>query len=194
MDEATERGLVARCQAGDLRAFEALLRPCRDRAYRLAVRLAGSQPDADDVLQDALLRAFRGIERFDGRSRFGTWFWRIVVRAAADRARRIRRRADRDVAHAAADDVPAPASSDPVHVAAARESVSALMHAIDALPEDQRTALVLVAMERMTYAEVAQIQQCPEGTVAWRVAQARRRLAERLGVHFGPSRGTDHAV
>ena len=194
MDEATERALIARCQAGDLHAFDALLAPCRGRAYRLAFRMVGSQADADDVLPEALLRAFQGIPKFDGRSRFGTWLWRIVTNTATDHTRQTRRQATLARSYPEADPPASSAAEDPARVAAEHESMAAWMSAIDALPADQRTALVLVAMERMSYAQVAQIQQCPEGTVAWRVAQARRRLCERLGPHLAPDQGADHAV
>ena len=155
MHPEEERNLVARCRAGDYRAFDALFRAHQGRAYGVALRLTGSHHDADDVLQDAWLRALRGISRFNGRARFLTWFWRIVVRAAADherRSRRHRRAGDTDMA----EDLPAqPQSSCPVEQVAARELQRAIENAMRDLPAPQRAALVLVTFDGLSYAEAS---------------------------------------
>jgi RNA polymerase sigma-70 factor (ECF subfamily) len=79
-------------------------------------------------------------------------------------------------------------------MAAAGELNEALHKAMQALSVEQRSALVLVAFEGMSYAEAAEVQQCPAGTLAWRVAEARRRLAEKLGPHLERTGGSDHAM
>ena len=184
VDGDAERRLVTRCGAGDWKAFEMLLAAHRDQAYRLAYRLTGSHADADDVLQDACLRAFRGMSKFDGRARFGTWFWRILVRAGADHERRRKRQPV--VANLAQVEEPrAPAARrDPSERAAASELNEALNEALQSLSAEQRVALVLISFEGMSYAEAAEVQQCPQGTLAWRVAEARRRLVEKLAPYL----------
>ena len=178
MDADLERRLVRRAGKGDGTALQQLFVPHRDRAYRLAYRLTGSHADADDVLQEAWLRAFRGISTFDGHARFGTWLYRIVLNAAADCSRRQARA--NEVEGARLNEEPVADGQGPIGSAEAAELGQALQTALHALPWDQREALVLVAFEGMTYAQAAAVQQCAEGTLAWRVAEARRRLARRL--------------
>ena len=175
-----EPGLVKRSRAGDKAAFERLCRAVGDRAYGLAYRLTGSHADADDVLQEARLRAYRGIGKFDGRARFETWFYRIVLNAAATHLRRSARREGVHSLEVAGRPEQHESGSDPTLAAQARELESALQVALLGLPADQRSALVLVAFQGFSYASAAAVQGCPEGTLAWRVAEARRKLACRL--------------
>ena len=179
-----ERALLAEAKGGNATAFEALWRANRDGAYRLAYRMTRSHADADDVLQDAWLRAYRGLAGFDGRSQFGTWFMRIVLRAAMTHLRKRQRRpAPAQLASAGA--VPsARAESDPAGRASAGELQAALDDAVAGLSLNLRGALALVVFEGMSYAEAARVQQCPEGTLAWRVAEARRRLADKLAPYL----------
>lgn len=173
-------GLLARSKAGDKAAFERLCRAVGDRAYGLAYRLTGSHADADDVLQEARLHAYKGIGSFDGRAEFDTWFFRILVNAAATHGRREGRRVDAG----SVDEMPEPANAaaggDPARAAERNELNAAVQRALLGLPVDQRMALVLVAFQGFTYADAAAVQGCPEGTLAWRVAEARRKLALEL--------------
>ncbi len=194
VDETQERRLIARWQAGERDALEALFHTHCDRAYGLAHRLTGSHADADDVLQDAWLRAVRGLSQFDGRARFGTWFYSILLRVAADHARRRRRRAAVESLTEAPEAQAPAAGADPSERAAAGELKDALQQAIRALPVKQRAALVLVAFEGMSYAEAAKVMDCSDGTLAWRVAEARRRLADKLAPYLDKAGGADHAM
>jgi len=194
VDADAERRLVKCCQTGDRNALESLLEAHRDRAYRLAYRLTGSHADTDDVLQEAWLRVFRGMRRFDARARFGTWLCRIVLRASVDHQRLRIRRMDARSLTGIEETQAAPAAGDPSEMAAAAELNDALHEAMQALPVAQRSALVLVALEGMSYAEAAEVQQCRQGTLAWRVAEARRRLAEKLAPHLDAAGGSDHAM
>ena len=189
-----EGELVARCQRGDWRAFEALLAPCRTRAYRLACRLTGSHVDAEDALQDALLAAFLGMRTFKGRSRFSTWFRTILTRAALDRAREGgRRRSEGGPGGGPMHGLLAD-GDDPATRAEDGELTAALDEALWSLPAELRAAVVLVAFEGMTYAEAARILECPEGTLAWRIAKARQRLSQLLAAHLDLERGANDAM
>jgi len=181
VDPQVESRLLAGCRAGDAAAFETLFKAHRDQSYRLAYRLTGSHADADDVLQHAWLRAFQGLPNFDERARFSTWFYRIVVHSATDLKRgRSRRRFAPQLVGADETETHEP-ESDPVKQAQSREFATALDGAMQELPEELRGALALVAFEQVSYREAAEIQGVPEGTLAWRVSEARRRLAEKLG-------------
>ena len=92
-DETAE--LVARAKAGDEEAFGLLVESHSRDVFRLAYRLTGSRENADDVVQEAFLRAYRSLHRFDSRSRFGTWLHRITVNCAMDHLRRSKREASR---------------------------------------------------------------------------------------------------
>ena len=180
MDPQEERGLIDGCRAGSPGAFETLFNERREQSYRLAYRLTGSHADADDVLQHAWLRAFQGLRSFDGRSRFSTWFYQILVHSAADLGRR-RSRGRSMLQPVSADKWEArKPEGDPVEQAQSNEFKKALNDAMRKLPRDLRAALALVAYEQMSYREAAEIQSVPEGTLAWRVSEARRRLAHKL--------------
>ena len=184
MEPEDEVGLVSRCRAGDWSAFEALLEWHRDRAYRLAYKLTGSHDDADEVLQEALIRAFRGVSGFRGQARFSTWLWRILIRCAVDHCRaRRRRKAVVCVALSQAHRVADP-GSDPSKKVSTAELREAVDEAILMLPVEQRAALVLVAFDKLSYADAAHVLQCPEGTLAWRIAEARKRLCRQLAAHL----------
>jgi len=174
-----ERSLVEQCRSGNRQAFGALFEAHHRWAYRLSYRLTGSHADADDVLQESWLHVLRGMSQFDGRAGFGRWLARIIVRVAISKKRRgMDRRARRDLD--SEKEPQAGTGSDPRKRAEVAELNAALRRAMSTLPPAQRAALVLVALEGFSYAEAAEILQCPEGTLAWRVAEARRKLAERL--------------
>jgi RNA polymerase sigma-70 factor, ECF subfamily len=152
-------------------AFARFVAAHRDRALRLAWRLAGGDGDAaEDITQDALVRAFRGLEGFRSEAALGTWFYRILVRQAANhrRWRGLRERfggwGDAD-----APDPRPPAQGDP----ALRERIG---RALAALPGAQREVFVLVHLEQFTVTETAAILKKAEGTVKSHLARALRAL------------------
>ncbi len=110
-DRRDDDTLVAAAQAGDRAALDALLRRHYDRVHAVCRRIAGSSRDADDATQEAMISIVRGISRFDGRSAFSTWIYRIATNAALDELRRRRRR---PALHVVADDGPEPEVADPL--------------------------------------------------------------------------------
>jgi RNA polymerase sigma-70 factor (ECF subfamily) len=175
-----ERRLVDLARQGDRAAFERLCRAAVSGAYDVAYRLVGSHAGAEDLLQEARLRAYQAISAFDGRARFETWFFRILVNAVSSRSQE----EGEEVPTCGLDEVPEPfevaAGGDPAHAAEHNELDGALQRALAGLPMDQRSALILVAFQGFTYADAAAVQGCPEGTLAWRVAEARRKLTVKL--------------
>jgi len=176
--------LVARAQAGDSRAFEELVRRYRKRIYALALHLAGSASDADDITQDVFLRAYRALDSFEGRSEFFTWVYRMTVNRSLN-ARRDRQRrgeeaiGDPRVELAVAVDAP----ENPAREAELRQTYARLLRALDALPAEMRTTVVLVALQGLSHGEAAVVQKCSDGTIAWRMHEARRRLHDAMQPH-----------
>ena len=179
-EAATATALVAAAQAGDARAFEALVARYRKRIFALALHITGSASEADDIAQDVFLKAFRALPQFEGRSQFFTWVYRMTVNRSLN-VRRDRARRDEDVV---LDDprlelaIAVDARSNPGREAELRQSYARLLRALDGLPADMRTTVILVSMQGMAHGEAAVIQKVSEGTIAWRMHEARRRLHE----------------
>ncbi|HET9624320.1 MAG TPA: sigma-70 family RNA polymerase sigma factor [Kofleriaceae bacterium] len=179
-EAATATALVAAAQAGDARAFEALVARYRKRIFALALHITGSASEADDIAQDVFLKAFRALPQFEGRSQFFTWVYRMTVNRSLN-VRRDRARRDEDVV---LDDprlelaIAVDARSNPGREAELRQSYARLLRALDGLPAEMRTTVILVSLQGMAHGEAAVIQKVSEGTIAWRMHEARRRLHE----------------
>jgi RNA polymerase sigma-70 factor (ECF subfamily) len=180
MPAKSDRELVDDARRGDAQAFGVLVRRYQKRIYRLAVHLLRDAAEAEDVTQDTFVRAYGALDRFDGRSEPFTWMYRIAVNLSlnAIRSRKSSRRATTPddpriegllVEHRSSLANPAAASAD-------RQLAMALCDAMDALSDTLRTTLVLVGVDGLSHAEAAQVLGCPEGTVAWRVHEARKKL------------------
>lgn len=170
--------LVRRARRGDQAAFEVLVKKFQDRAYRTAFHMTGNHGDADDVAQDSFLRAYRGLPSFDERAEFGTWFHRIVINSALNLLRARRRRGRTEPAEVA-EALPTP-ETDPAERTEAREEAEDVLAALEGLSPTLRETLIMATLEDMPYKDIAQTLGIPEGTVAWRVNQARKTLRKRL--------------
>ena len=167
-DETT---LVRQAQAGDEAAFRALVTRHMDRAFALALRLTGSAADAEEVAQDAFVRAWRALPAFRFEAAFGTWLHRIVARLALDRRQVLKARAKREAPGEEAGDPAAPAQA---------EDERTLARLLETLPERARAAVVLYYYEDRAVGEVATMLGVPEGTVKTLLARARTTLREAL--------------
>jgi RNA polymerase sigma-70 factor (ECF subfamily) len=180
-EAATATALVAAAKAGDARAFEALVTRYRKRIFALALHITRSASEADDIAQDVFLKAYRALPEFEGRSQFFTWVYRMTVNRSLN-VRRDRARRGEDVL----DDprlelaVAVDARSNPGREAELRQSYARLLRALDALPVDMRTTVILVSLQGLSHGEVAVVQKVSEGTIAWRMHEARRRLHEAM--------------
>lgn len=170
--------LVRRARRGDQAAFEVLVKKFQDRAYRTAFHMTGNHGDADDVAQDSFLRAYRALPSFDERAEFGTWLHRIVINSALNVLRARRRRGRIEPAEVA-EELPTP-ETDPAERTEAREEAEDVLAALDGLSPTLRETLIMATLEDMPYKDIAQTLGIPEGTVAWRVNQARKTLRKRL--------------
>ena len=160
------------------REFEARLAECGPLAYRVARGVLRNDADAEDVAQEALLRAYRRFDRLRDPLRFRAWLVRIVFRLALDRARSSKRRELREIEWAR----PARRASPPnaEELAASSEFQTNLDRALEALPEKLRLVLLLAAMEEHSLEEVAAMLGLPVGTVKSRLFVGRKKLAEKL--------------
>lgn len=182
MDE--DRTLVEKAQGGDKVAFGELVRKHQRRVYATALQMTGDHGEADDIAQDAFLRAFMAIDRFDGRSEFHTWLYRIVVNLTINHLkRRGRTRPAEETDPRVVGALAADASSgvDPARALEKRRFYARLVEALDALPESLKATVVLVSLQGLTHRIVAEILGCSEGTVSWRIHEARKLLRENLG-------------
>jgi RNA polymerase sigma-70 factor, ECF subfamily len=178
---ATEASLIARAQAGDVAAFEQLSSTYADRLFMLLLRLLGDRGEAEDVAQEVMLRAWQGISRFQGRSSYFTWLYRIAVneanRALEKRARRPAgvRIGEREL------QLPASPADDPVRQAEANELRVALGRAIADLPPPLRVAIVLRDVEGLSTQEAAEIACIGQAAFKSRLHQARLRVRVAIG-------------
>ncbi len=168
-------------QADARREFEERLAECGPLAYRVARGVLRNTADAEDVAQEALLRAYKGFERLRDRSRFRGWLVRISFRLALDRLRSAKRREQRDTLWSHPAHLPAPANAE--DIVASNQFQSHLERALEELPEKLRLVLLLSAMDGYTIEEIAATVGVPIGTVKSRIFIARKKLAEKLRCH-----------
>jgi len=179
--------VVRLAQAGDHEAFRILVEKYQGRAYRLALRILGDHDRAKDAVQDGFLKAYGSLAKFEGRSGFYTWLYRLIFNLCIDMKRR-----DRSGRHVEWDDsvarniADAPGAAVP-HVDAGPSRALersqlrvALAEAIETLPEDARRTLVLREVDGLSYAEISEALGVPKGTVMSRLHHARRRVREAL--------------
>ena len=177
----TEAGLIARAQAGDAGAFERLSGAYADRLFMLLLRLLGDRGEAEDVAQEVMLRAWRGIAGFRGQSSYFTWLYRIAVNEAN---RALEKRARRPAsAPLGADELqlPTPPADDPARQAENSELRRALGRALAQLPPALRTAIVLRDVEGLSTQEAAEIAGVSQAALKSRLHQARLRVRAAVG-------------
>lgn len=186
--------LVRQCVRGDLTAFEPLVVKYQDRIYNLCWRMCGDHQAAEDLTQEAFLKAFESLGTFRGASGFFTWLYRIATNLALSY-----RRTERRQIHLAGgeqwDDMPSQAArlhravreaSDQPDAAVERDEVRRIVwQAIQELDDEHRSVVVLRDMEGLDYAEMAEVLGVPAGTIKSRLHRARMAIRERLMPVFG---------
>ena len=185
MAKPSDRELVEQTKAGDSSAFGMLVRRHQRRIFRLAFHLVRSGAEAEDVTQDTFVRAYQAIHRFDGRSEPFTWLYRIAVNLSLNslRARKGSRNttpSDDPRIEALLTETRPSQGRDPATATQEKQMAAALCDGIDALSDTLRTTLILVCIDGLAHEDASKVLGCPEGTVAWRVHEARRKLREYL--------------
>jgi len=177
-ESVEEREWIARARGGDAQAYRRLVERYSDRAYGLAFRMLGSAPEAEEVAQDAFVRAWRAFPRFRGDSSFSTWLHRIVVRRALDRSAVLKSRRAREgpLEELMTSKPIAPHAEDP---AGQKERSLRLERLLDSLSDVQRAAVMLYYYEDRSVDEVAAALGLPGGTVKTHLHRARGLLRAR---------------
>jgi RNA polymerase sigma-70 factor, ECF subfamily len=179
---ADEAELVGQVQRGETQAYAVLVQRHLPRAYRIAWRVLRHREDAEDVVQDAFLRALERIDQCDPERPFGPWFFRIVATTAINKQRSSRRRETDELTDAAVSDAIGPAELATLNVL--RGDVDA---ALATLPAIQRQLIEMVTFEEFTPTEAAQMLEIPAGTARWHLHEARKALRTQLQSWLGES-------
>jgi RNA polymerase sigma-70 factor (ECF subfamily) len=175
--------LVAQWQAGDLGAFECLVRRHERRVFRLLYRMLGSREEAEDATQEAFLSLHRHGHRFRREARFSTFLYRVAANAALNRRRslgRARARVEELGRRQMIDDEGPSVGPDPEAAVHGAQVQAAVQQALLELPKDLRMAVVLFDIEGRAYKEIADVLGVPEGTVKSRIHRGRSALRESL--------------
>jgi RNA polymerase sigma-70 factor (ECF subfamily) len=178
--------LVERAQRGDKRAFELLVEKYQHKLARLVSRLVRDPGEAEDVTQEAFIKAYRALPSFRGDSAFYTWLYRIGINTAKNFLVATGRRAPTST-EVDAEEAEGYEGSEQLHDINTPESLllskeigATVNAAIEALPEELRSAIQLRELEGMSYEEIAKLMDCPIGTVRSRIFRAREAIADKL--------------
>jgi RNA polymerase sigma-70 factor, ECF subfamily len=188
--EDSEMALVHAAKQGDVSAFEELLRCNQGRVFRVAQHITGSREDAEEVVQEAFLKAFQNLDRFEERSRFSTWVTRITVNTALMRIRSRRGHETVPLHEEAPDDRSAPAEEvadwrpDPEQRYGRNELHAILARALAGLPQSYSTVFLLRDVEGFSTAETAEALGLSATAVKARLLRARLQLRQRLDPYF----------
>jgi len=185
-DRDIDQQLVERVQRGDKGAFDLLVSKYQRKIFRLLSRLIRDQAEVEDVAQEAFIKAYRALPNFRGDSAFYTWLYRIAINTAKNhlvsRGRRAPTTTEADIEEAETfdDGDHLRDLNTPESMLLTKQVGEAVNRAIDQLPEDLRTAIVLREIEGLSYEEIAESMNCPIGTVRSRIFRAREAIAQEL--------------
>lgn len=187
---ATDEELVRRAQQDDERAFGALVTRYESKVYSLAMKMLRNPEDAEDVLQDTFLRAYRGIKSFKGNSTFSTWIYRITANSAL---MRLRKKQLPQVSIEDSDERETPISivdwaPGPVEQLLNQEMQRVMDEAIEALPPEFRQVFILRDVEELSNADVAEILDLSVAAVKSRLHRARLKVRNRLAQYFSETK------
>lgn len=185
MGEQPDEELVRRVQRGDKKAFDILVRKYQYKIAQLVNRYIKDSSEALDVAQESFIKAYRALPGFRGESAFYTWLYRIAINTAKNHlAMRSRRPSDDEIDIEEAEQFESGVhlrdQETPEGLALSEELAEAIQAALDQLPEELRTAITLREFEGLSYDEIAQVMNCPVGTVRSRIFRAREAIDKKL--------------
>lgn len=184
-DRTNDQALVERVQQGDKHAFDVLVMKYQSRVIKVITRYLRDPVEAMDLAQEAFIKAYRALPNFRGDSAFYTWLYRIAINTAKNHVvAQGRRPPTDDVEASEAEFYEGPSAlkdtSTPERMVLRDEIERVVFEAIEALPEDLRTAITLRELEDMSYEEIADVMNCPIGTVRSRIFRAREAIDKKL--------------
>jgi RNA polymerase sigma-70 factor (ECF subfamily) len=185
-DAASEAELLAGAQGGNLFAFEEVVRRYQRRVYSTALRIVRRHDVADDVTQEAFIRAHRALGSYDRGRPFGPWICRIAANLAINHVRSPQAR-EAEMDEAALAERPAAAADGPLSSMLESEARAVLEDAVRTLPAEQRAVFVLRTYEDLSYKEIAESLDLSVGTVMSRLSRAREQLRAALAGYLGPA-------
>lgn len=176
-----ERELIEKAGRGDAYAFEQLISAHENKMYAVALRMCGNREDAQDCLQEAMLRVYRAMSGFKGQSSFSTWVYRITMNSCLDELRRRKSRTATSLdAMLENGFAPSDEGDTPEQSSLRSEQRRALEQAIAKLPEDMRAAIVLRDIQGCSYDEIAEALNANVGTIKSRISRGREKLRATL--------------
>jgi len=181
--------LIEQCLRGDQSAWEAVVRQHWRKVFNVAYKFVGKYDEAEDLAQEIFLKIFKSLDTFDRRANFQTWLVSVSRNLCIDHYRSVRKERETiDRAVDASELSPAAPDAGPVAILEQRDRVVLLRRALTALPETLRTAVVLRDIQELSYQEIADRLELPEGTVKSRINRGRSELARQIrkltkGVH-----------
>jgi RNA polymerase sigma-70 factor (ECF subfamily) len=181
-ESAEDSRLIQECLRGRREAYATLVRKYQDRLYNTVFRITGNAEDARDLVQDAFVQAYRALERFQGDAAFYTWLYRIAVNAAISHKRRQKVMASLEAGSRGLSFDPADetAQADPSGRLDQDDRDRQVREALDGLPSEYRAVLVMKEIDGHKYETIANMLNCPIGTVRSRLHRARLELRDRL--------------
>jgi len=187
----TDQALVERVQRGDKKAFDVLVLKYQQKVANLVSRYIRDPAEVFDVTQEAFIKAYRALPKFRGDSAFYTWLYRIAINTAKNHlAAQGRRPPNSDLEAETAEQMDLGARlqehATPERLAMEDEIAHTIREAIDELPDDLRTAIVLRELEGLSYDEIAKAMECPIGTVRSRIFRAREAIDKKLQPLLNP--------
>ena len=190
-DREADQVLVERVQRGDKKAFDLLVLKYQHKVANLISRYVRDQAEVLDVTQEAFIKAYRALANFRGDSAFYTWLYRIAINTAKNHlAAQSRRPPGDDIEADTAEQMDLGGrlkeTGTPERMALQREIAQTIQAALDELPDDLRTAIMLRELEGLTYEEIAQAMDCPIGTVRSRIFRAREAIDVKLKPLMAP--------
>ena len=192
-EQDIDRQLVERARLGDKRAFELLVEKYQRRLLRLISRMVRDPEEVEDIAQETFIKAYRALPNFRGDAAFYTWLYRIGVNTAKNYLA-TRKKAMPTISDQAIDEDDEPDErlvaqdiSTPESELLSKQVAIAVNQAVEALPEELRTASTLREMEGLSYDEIAELMGCPIGTVRSRIFRAREAIAAKLRPILGTS-------
>ncbi len=191
MDREVDQELVERAQRGDKRAFELLVTKYQRKLARLLSRMVRDPAEIEDITQESFIKAYRALPQFRGESAFYTWLYRIAVNTAKNYLVSRGRKAptstgfDAEEAEGFDDAGLLRDIATPEAELQTKQIAEAVNKAVEALPEELRTAITLREIEGLSYEEISQMMDCPIGTVRSRIFRAREAIAEKIRPMLG---------